>query len=106
MIHAAVDDFSVLDHSSISVGAVLGTLALLSSSEGALGVESQVSTIRRYCAYSIRHAANSWSKKSSARSDGIRLCGALEPQLTSFELLHMPRCLRGARLGWRLRRKT
>ncbi len=49
MIHAAVDDFGALDHTSTSVGAVLGTLALLSTSEDALGVESQVIIIGRRC---------------------------------------------------------
>lgn len=42
MIDAAVADFGVLDYSLTSAGAVLDTLALLSSNSDALGTEPQV----------------------------------------------------------------
>lgn len=46
MIDAAVDDFGVLDYSITSAGAVLDTLAILSTAGGALGTASQASMIR------------------------------------------------------------
>ena len=42
LVNAAVGDFDVLDYSTTSAGAVLDTLALLSSSPEALGSEPQV----------------------------------------------------------------
>lgn len=46
LVSAAVADFDVLDYSTTSAGAVLDTLAILSSSPDALGTESQVGAIQ------------------------------------------------------------
>lgn len=43
MINAVMDDFGVLEYSTTSAGAVLDTMALLSTSGDALGTASQVS---------------------------------------------------------------
>lgn len=48
MIDAVIDDFGVLEYSTTSAGAVLGTLALLSTSGDALGTVSQVTSIDFY----------------------------------------------------------
>lgn len=42
MINAVMGDFGVLEYSATSAGAVLSTLALLSTGGDALGIESQV----------------------------------------------------------------
>lgn len=45
MIDAVMDDFEILEYSTTSAGAVLDTLALLSTGGDAIGVMSQVSSI-------------------------------------------------------------
>lgn len=45
LVSAASDDFGVLDYSTTSAGAVLDTLALLSSNPDVLGADSQVGVV-------------------------------------------------------------
>lgn len=65
MINAAVVDFGVLDYSPTSAGAVLDTLALLSSNMDALGTESQVSS---YISKVCRLPQNGPSTKNEPRA--------------------------------------